>query len=212
MKIYQVCFLIIFLINIISISTIQFEVFLDKEKCLRQEVGHDVVVVGEYLVASSFNSILTIQVFDPVGSLVWQNQNAVGQGIFAHTSESSGELKICFLDSLKPGSQDNSHGQGRRQVSLKFKIGAEAKDYSSIAKREDVKPLELEALKLEDLIEDINADIHYLRFRESLMRNTNESTHSRILWLSALSIIVLICLNIFQLLYLKRYFHQKKLI
>jgi hypothetical protein len=61
----------------------------------------------------------------------------------------------------------------RQVTKFHLKTGVQAKDYSSVAKKEDIKPLELEVLKLEDLLEEINADMKYLRHREGAMYQTN---------------------------------------
>jgi emp24/gp25L/p24 family/GOLD len=47
---------------------------------------------------------------------------------------------------------------------------------------------------------------------EEEMRDTNESTNSRVVWLTIFSTVVLVGTAIFQILYLKRYFQVKKLI
>ncbi|RLN36580.1 hypothetical protein BBJ28_00021817, partial [Nothophytophthora sp. Chile5] len=52
----------------------------------------------------------------------------------------------------------------------------------------------------------------YMREREAAMRDTNESTNSRVLWFSFFSIVVLLGMGVWQVLYLKKFFKSKKLI
>ncbi len=72
--------------------------------------------------------------------------------------------------------------------------------------------VQVELKRLEDLAESIVNDFAYMKAREEEMRSTNESTHSRILYLSAFSMLVLVALAFWQVLYLRRYFKSKKLI
>jgi len=198
------------LANTLLVSSLTFELLLDQEKCFREELVQDVVVHGEYLMQPSSNTYTTIRVNDANGNEVWRKEGA-SDGTFAFTTEASGEIFVCFLDRVKPN-LDLSNRNHIREATFKLKTGVQAKDYSSVAKKDDLKPIELEMLKLEDLLEEINNDMKYLRNREHVMRDTNESTNTRVLWLSITSLLVLLGLGIFQILYLKRYFRQKKII
>ncbi|KAG0724635.1 Transmembrane emp24 domain-containing protein bai [Chionoecetes opilio] len=75
-----------------------------------------------------------------------------------------------------------------------------------------LKPLEIELKRLEDLSESIVQDFSYMRQREEEMRDTNESTNSRVLYLSLFSLCCLIGLATWQVLYLRKFFKAKKLI
>ncbi|VDO37651.1 unnamed protein product [Onchocerca flexuosa] len=93
-----------------------------------------------------------------------------------------------------------------------MKRGVEAKNYNAVAEAEQLKPLEVELRRLEDLSDSIVQDFAYMRQREEEMRTTNESTNSRVLYLSIFSMLCLLSLAIWQVLYLRRYFKAKKLI
>jgi len=186
-----------------------FELQVGQEKCFQEDLPSDTVVLGEFKLAASFNTQTLIRVWDFTGAEVWRTENGV-EGTFAFTTEHPGEISICFLDNPKPGASVPAYS--KRQVTFALKTGVEAKDYTSIAKKDDLKPLELEMLKLEDVVEELNADFRYFKNREGDHRVTNESTNSRVLWLSLFSVTTLVALGVFQIYYLKRYFQQKKLI
>jgi len=186
-----------------------FELWLGQEKCFQEDLPHDTVVLGEYKLASSFDTVTSIRVLDSTGTVIWKTENAL-EGTFGFTTEHSGEISICFFDAPRPGTVVLPFN--KRQVTFGLKTGVEAKDYSMVAKKDDLRPLELEMIKLEDVVEELNADFRYLKNREGALRDTNESTNSRVLWLSLFSITTLVSLGIFQIYYLKRYFQQKKLI
>ncbi|GFS19147.1 transmembrane emp24 domain-containing protein 10 [Elysia marginata] len=81
-----------------------------------------------------------------------------------------------------------------------------------MARSEKLKPLEVELRRLEDLSKSIVDDFAYMRAREEQMRDTNESTHSRVMYFSLFSMLCLLGLATWQVLYLRRYFKAKKLI
>ena len=55
-------------------------------------------------------------------------------------------------------------------------------------------------------------DFQYMKQREEEMRDTNESTNSRVLYFSIFSMCCLIGLATWQVLYLRKFFKSKKLI
>ena len=81
-----------------------------------------------------------------------------------------------------------------------------------LAKAEKLKPMEIELKKLEDLTEATVQEFARMKQREQEHKDTNESTNQRLLHFSVFSTICLVALAVLQVLYLKRYFKQKKLI
>ncbi len=81
-----------------------------------------------------------------------------------------------------------------------------------LAKVEKLKPMEVELKKLEDLAESTVQEFARMKQREEEHRDTNESTNERLIHFSIFSMICLVALALLQVLYLKRYFKQKKLI
>lgn len=75
-----------------------------------------------------------------------------------------------------------------------------------------LKPLEIELKKLEDLSSAVVEDFVQMRKREEEMRDTNESTNNRVLYFSIFSMICLLSLATWQVLYLRNFFKTKKLI
>ena len=58
-------------------------------------------------------------------------------------------------------------------ISIHIDSGADAADYSDIAKQEKLKPIEIELRKLEKDMDDIVKEMEYLKEREAKMRDTN---------------------------------------
>ena len=64
-----------------------------------------------------------------------------------------------------------------RLIEFNLHSGVEAQDYTSIAKKEHLKPLELELRRIEDTVDMIQKDFEYMREREAKMRDTNGASN-----------------------------------
>lgn len=182
-----------------------FHLGANQRKCLKEEIHKDVLVTGEYELSDAPGQKANLRVIDSKGHILYQKEEAT-KGKFAFTTEEYDMFEVCF-ESLAGAGQSAD-----REVFINMKHGVEAKNYQDIAKAEKLKPLEVELKKLEDLSESIVNDFAYMRAREEEMRDTNESTHSRVLYFSVFSMLCLLGLATWQVLYLRKFFKSKKLI
>uniref|UniRef100_A0A8C5J6V9 Transmembrane p24 trafficking protein 10 n=1 Tax=Junco hyemalis TaxID=40217 RepID=A0A8C5J6V9_JUNHY len=156
---------------------------------------------------SSSGPSANLKITDSAGHILYAKEDA-SKGKFAFTTEDYDMFEACFESKLPVGT-------GRmpdQLVTLDMKHGVEAKNYEEIAKVEKLKPLEVELRRLEDLSESIVNDFAYMKKREEEMRDTNESTNTRVLYFSIFSMCCLIGLATWQVFYLRRFFKAKKLI
>jgi len=187
-------------------DSLRFTIQPNQKKCLREEIHKDVLVTGEYELSDAPGQKAQLLVTDSKGHVLY-NKDEATKGKFAFTTEEYDMFEICFESKMM------TQGRGaEREVLLDMKHGVEAKNYADIAKAEKLKPLEVELKRLEDLSESIVNDFAYMRAREEEMRDTNESTHSRVLYFSVFSMACLLGLATWQVLYLRRFFKAKKLI
>lgn len=194
------------LLCIANVDGLMFQIGQNQKKCLKEEIHKDVLVTGEYEISDAAGQKAHLKVIDSKGHMLYQKEDA-SKGKFAFTTEEYDMFEVCF-ETVGGG-----HGQSAdREVFLNMKHGVEAKNYQDIAKAEKLKPLEVELKKLEDLSESIVNDFAYMRAREEEMRDTNESTHSRVLYFSIFSMCCLLALATWQVLYLRKFFKSKKLI
>jgi hypothetical protein len=181
----------------------------NSKKCLKEEIHKDVLVKGDYELTEILGHQTHLEVLDSKGHILYQKEGAT-KGKFAFTTDEYDVFQICFDTKV---SIESRHSSGLvKEVQLHLKHGIEAKDYENLAKAEKLKPLEIELRRLEDLSQDIVSDFTYMKAREEEMRDTNESTNSKVLYFSIFSMICLLGLAIWQVLYLRRYFKAKKLI
>lgn len=176
------------------------------QKCLREEIHKDVLVSGEYHVQEAAGQKVDLRVTDSKGHILYSKDEAEN-GKFVFNTEDFDVFEICFVSRIPT----NQHGI-MQEVTLNTKHGVEAKSYEALGEAAKLKPLEIELKRLEDLSESIVKDFAYMRQREEEMRDTNESTNSRVLYFSLFSLCCLIGLATWQVLYLRKFFKAKKLI
>lgn len=198
-----------FIILVELVSAIRFNVPANNKKCLKEEIHKNVVVTGEYEFSEGIGYSGSVHVTDTRGQILYKRERFNDlKGKFAFTTDEYDIFEICISNHGPVGA---GHAQSR-EVSLNMKHGVEAKNYEDIAKAEKLKPLEVELRRLEDLSDQIVKDFSFMRQREEEMRNTNESTNSRVLYLSIFSMLCLLALAVWQVMFLRNYFKSKKLI
>ncbi|XP_072031369.1 transmembrane emp24 domain-containing protein 10-like isoform X2 [Amphiura filiformis] len=189
-----------------GVECISFMLPPNVKKCLKEEIHKDVLVTGDYKLSEAPGHKTLLHVGDSKGHTLYTKEEAQ-EGKFAFTTDDYDTFDICFTTKLPPGMRGVE-----REVTLDVKRGVEAKSYEELAKSEKLKPMEIELRRLEDLSEAILNDFAYMKEREEQMRDTNESTNSRVLYFSIFSMVCLLSLATWQVFYLRRYFKSKKLI
>jgi len=188
------------------VNCLMFHLEPNNRKCLKEEITKGVLVSGEYEISKQHGQVTDLIVVDNNGHHFYNKENAES-GKFAFTTDSYNVYEICVISRVPP----NIRGL-RHEVSLVVKHGTEAKSYDELAKANKLAPLEVELKRLEDLSLSIVQDFAYMRTREEEMRDTNESTNSRVLYFSVFSMLCLLGLATWQVLYLRKFFKSKKLI
>ncbi|XP_044730196.1 transmembrane emp24 domain-containing protein bai [Chrysoperla carnea] len=191
---------------IIQVQGIMFYLEPNAQKCLKEELHAHILVSGEYDVTEVAGQKIDYVVRDSKGHILSQKED-ISKGKFTFSTENFEKFEICFISRVPP------HQRGiRQEISLVTKHGAEAKSYEGLGEAANLKPMEVELKKLEDLSDDIVQDFALMRKREEEMRDTNESTNNRVLYFSIFSMCCLLGLATWQVLYLRRFFKAKKLI
>uniref|UniRef100_A0A4W4EZH4 GOLD domain-containing protein n=2 Tax=Electrophorus electricus TaxID=8005 RepID=A0A4W4EZH4_ELEEL len=180
-----------------SVVSISFFLPVRTRKCLKEEIHKDVLVTGEYEISEQPNTKTNLKITDSSGHILYSKEDAT-KGKFAFTTEDYDMFEVCFESKSQMGKNLCSHLVGAGNT--------------EIAKVEKLKPLEVELRRLEDLSESIVNDFAYMKKREEEMRDTNESTNTRVLYFSIFSMCCLIGLATWQVFYLRRFFKAKKLI
>ncbi|KAI1719321.1 hypothetical protein Ddc_08527 [Ditylenchus destructor] len=201
-------YLVIVSLNVILASALRMYVPSNEKKCLKEEIHRNIVLTGEYEFSDAIGHSASVHVTDTRGHTLYKRENFPEiRGKFAFTADEYDIFEMCITIHAPEHQQKIN-----REVSVVLKHGVEAKNYDDLAKAEKLKPLEVELRRLEDLSDSIVQDFAYMRQREEEMRTTNESTNARVLYLSIFSMLCLLGLATWQVIYLRRYFKAKKLI
>lgn len=123
-------------------NAIQFFARQGEEVCVQEAVIEADSIIGSFVISPS-NSRIGVTVKDPLDKEVY-SKSAISEGQFAFTSSTAGEYRICFLNSgLNQKTVSGAHTSHVHrntiqittlQVKFDLKKGAQAKDYSVLAK------------------------------------------------------------------------------
>jgi hypothetical protein len=171
---------------------------------------------------------LKTQIKDAMGNDHGRPKDITGETRQAFTSPGDTAFDVCFenqlvgrskipispplLDppnqSLFSDSQFHSGGVSNpsRSIELDVDIGADARDWSSIAIQEKLQPIETDLRRMEETVAEIVSEMEYLRSREQKLRDTNESTNERVKWFAFGTMGMLVGLGAWQVVYLRAYF------
>lgn len=77
---------------------------------------------------------------------------------------------------------------------------------------EKLMPTEADLKRIEELTDEVQRELEYLKIRETRLRDTNESTNRRVKFFSIIVILALLSFGVWQIFYLRAYFKSKHII
>ena len=106
------------------------------------------------------------------------------------------------------------NNRDNQQVAFDFMIqtGIEAKDYSNIITKKHLRPIEVQAQKVQDMVKQLRQELSYLVMHEEQLKEQNQKIKSRVLIFGIISIVVMAASTYLQISYLKNFFRYKKII
>jgi len=181
------------------------------ERCIRNFVSKDTLVVVTATVGGIQGDGMTVNMHikDAVGNEYGKPKDVAGEKRMAFTSHADAAFDVCFENLLTGGTPPR---EAIRHVELDIDIGADAKDWSAVQATEKLKPVETELRRIEEMVAEIVTEMEYLRGREQKLRDTNESTNTRVKWFAWSTMGILVALGVWQIMYLRAYFRSKHLI
>lgn len=166
------------------------------------------IIVGEYEVSDLPGTRVDIYVTDTDGHMPFKRDDINGKGKFAITSDKPDYYSLC-LTYTSLSSTDTQ--LAAREVAVEFKVGNEAKHLDPELE-DKLSQLEVDLERIEDLTNSIIIDFASLKKRVREMRDTNDSTNRRLFYQTITSVLVVLALTFWQVLYLRQFFRTKKLI
>ncbi|KAM3085836.1 vesicle coat component [Clarireedia jacksonii] len=182
------------------------------ERCIRNFVARDTLVVVTATIDGWKGDGMQVDMHikDAVGNEYGRPRDIVGEKRMAFTSLADASFDVCFENHFSGSGRVNGHPS--RHIELDIDIGADAKDWSAVQATEKLKPVETELRRIEEMVQEIVAEMDYLRQREQKLRDTNESTNNRVKWFAFGTMGMLVSLGAWQIVYLRAYFRSKHLI
>jgi len=103
---------------------------------------------------------------------------------------------------------------GSYENTFKFTIqtGVQATDYSNIVTKKHLRPVELQAQKISDMIDQLRTELGLLIVSEEQLKEENAKIKSRVVVFGVISIVVMAISTYLQVVYLKNFFRYKKII
>ncbi|EGR31139.1 transmembrane emp24-like trafficking protein 10, putative [Ichthyophthirius multifiliis] len=118
------------------------------------------------------------------------------------TTEQEGIYQFCIESTLSSGVK----------MLIDYKTGVEAKDYSMLKQKDDFQPIDLEVKKMEDMLKTIGKEKKMLGRKAGNISRFTDDVGFKVMAFSLITLLLLALLTIFQNIYLKTFFKQKKLI
>jgi len=195
-------YFLLLLINIIILTLCQESRFRFKleeysEECFSEYFPDKTLVIYEITCQDCNNKYKLI---DPNRQVAEEKESQVFN--YPFTTFNGGIYEVCITNlEAKPAEID---------FSLRYGVGA--KDYSSIARTKDLKPVDLALEKLSDRAKDMSHRISFSQSHENIFEKFLDSISSKIMIFSSIVIIIMIIVGYMEVLYLKNFMRRRKII
>jgi len=181
-------------------TSFSFNIDATREECFFEDVNAGVPVGLMFQVTQGGFLDVDVRIQGPDGKVIYTAERQT-DGKYNFITHIQGEYSFCFgnrMSTLTP-----------KKVSFVVHVGEEAKP-NEVLKQEHLSPLEQSILQVGQGIQSIVDEQAYMKMREQVHRNTNESTNERVIWWSLFEVLVLIAMSLWQIYYLRRFFEVKR--
>lgn len=182
-------------------------------RCVRDFVnkGKMVIVKAKVNGNRGDGQVVNLHIQDNKGNEYGRKKNVAGSEVsVAFTAHEDSAFDICFENVLTGNGR--SYPAPSRDIELNVEIGSQARDWNQVQAAEKLKPTEAELRRIEEMTDEIQRELEYLKIRETRLRDTNESTNRRVKGFSLIVVLTLVGFGVWQILYLRRYFRAKHII
>jgi len=191
------------------IAAVQFYVEVGEERCISEDAKAGELLVVEYTIRPA-ESPCSVDIIDSGGQQIYVKDAGSGsteeKQRFAATARRSGEHRLCFVSA-------SGH---QVAVEVQVRVGGRETDArapgSQMAQKETLKPMEAKLQQLEQHVQTIVTDMKDSAQRQADMKILQDSTSTRMLTFSVLSLTLLLSLKAAEVLYLRAYFKSRRLI
>lgn len=144
---------------------------------------------------------MRVRLFDPNGNTVYNKENSKNIKI-AYTAIEAGNHQLCI----------ENYNRNDKKINFEFLTGVAAKDYSDVAKKSNLKPIELNLQKLEDMISYLVHELSSVMAHEESTLALNDALSNKIILFSMLTLVSMVTVGIFETVFIQKYLQRRKLI
>ncbi|CAD8049360.1 unnamed protein product [Paramecium sonneborni] len=195
-------FIIAFLLQ--SVLSVQFTFLLKSKelKCFGENIGQNSLVVGAISGNSSEYSLKIHMPTKKVDNILQYSHSLELQKFSFTTNNTQLNYQFCI------------HNLANSYMSFNFTLvtGMDAQDFSLLAQKEDLKPLEIHLKKLNGLVNAIELDSKEMEERQSNRFSGVSKISYKIILFSVATLLLMMLTNFVQARKLKQFFKYKKLI
>ena len=200
MKSYLKIFnLFLFILTLSSCQEVTFSFTLDPhlDECFSEYLPDKTLVIFEITAHDSNNKYKLI---NPKKEVLTEQQSASFN--YPFTTIEGGVYELCIYNL--------ENNPSYIEFSLKYGVGA--KDYSSIARAKDLKPVDLALEKLSDRAREMSHRISFSQSHENIFERFLDSISSKVMFFSSIVICIMIIVGYMETLYLKNFMRRRKII
>ena len=197
--VYYIVFIFIELLILCSCQEIKFKFVLPAtvEECFSEYFPDKTLVIYEIVSPSSNNKYV---ITNPKKGIV--EEKTSGDFLYPFTTYEGGVYELCITNLANEVSE----------IDFSLKYGVGAKDYSSIARAKDLKPVDLALEKLSDRAKDMSHRISFSQSHENVFEKFLDSISSKIMFFSFIVIAIMVVVGYIETLYLKNFMRRRKII
>ena len=122
--------LVVYLTCVSQIESLMFYLPANTRKCLKEEIHKDILVKGEFEITEIAGHQTKLEVTDSKNHILYNKEDAK-VGKFAFTTDEYDVFQVCV--ETKVLQQQRGMENLIKEVSIRLKHGAEAKDYENVS-------------------------------------------------------------------------------
>lgn len=178
-------------------NSFRFHLEKNEEECLFDYFPDKTLVIYEVYTS---NVTLGIVLKNPEQKILESLETSFFK--YPFTTYSGGYYEICI----------SNGGNYTTPVHFTLKYGVAAKDYSSVARTKDLKPIDLELEKLSDRTKYLSHYANFAQSHEQIFETSLDSISGKIVVFSSILIGMMIVIGAIETFYLKKFMERRKII
>ncbi len=186
------------------LHAIQLDVEPYSSRCISDDYAPDEDSTIKVRAVGRVQENVRATVSNPDGRSVWDSYITAQTQDVPVPAENFGLYRICF--------SNGGSAVQRVEVGLLDRAVKLGQKFDSAKTKEHLRPLQLLFRRAELTVAGVSKELDSVRQREAALRETSETTDTRIQWFSIFSIVILLAVSLWQVTFLKSFFRSKKLL